>query len=143
MIEKYTISKDDKYYRAFTDLIDINDRLICSFAEMNKETKEYNICYCESYDKGESWSGRKIIQSKLSDRGRWDCPRLCKIKDGNIIMLATWYLNGDKTKKNSYVYMWHFNEDFKLISGLIKTTINGIVPDKITQLDDRMDNINT
>lgn len=137
MIEKYTISKDDKYYRAFTDLIEINGRLICSFSEMNKETKEYNICYCESYDKGESWSERKIIQSKLSDCGRWDCPRLCKIKDGNIIMLATWYLNGDKTKKNSYVYMWHFNEDFKLISGPIKTTINGIVPDKITQLDDR------
>ena len=46
MIEKYTISKDDKYYRAFTDLIEINGRLICSFSEMNKETKEYNICYC-------------------------------------------------------------------------------------------------
>ena len=56
MIEKYTISKDDKYYRAFTDLIEINGRLICSFAEMNKEIEEYNTCYCESYDKGKSWS---------------------------------------------------------------------------------------
>lgn len=53
-------------------------------------------------------------------------------------MLATWYLNDDKTKKNSYVYMWNFDDDFKLISGPIKATINGIVPDKITQLDDRL-----
>ena len=28
-------------------------------------------------------------------------------------------------------------KDFELINGPIKTTINGIVPDKITELDDR------
>ena len=62
MIEKYTISKDDKYYRAFTDLINIDDKMICSFSEMNKETEEFNICICESLDRGLSWSERKIIQ---------------------------------------------------------------------------------
>ena len=137
MIEKYIISKDNNYYRAFTDLIEINGRLICTFVEMNKETEEYNICYCESHDNGKSWSERKILQSKLDKPGRWDCPRLCKMKDGNIILLSTWYLNGDKTKKNSFVYMWSFDDNFNYINGPIKTTINGIVPDKITELDDR------
>ena len=33
--------------------------------------------------------------------------------------------------------MWKFDKDFKLISGPIKTSINGIVPDKITELDDK------
>ena len=45
MIDKYVISKDEKYYRAFTDLIKIDNRLICVFSEMNKDTKESNICF--------------------------------------------------------------------------------------------------
>ena len=137
MIEKYIISKDEKYYRAFTDLIEVNGKLICVFSEMNKDTKESNICFSESNDNGINWSGRIIFQKKFDNNGRWDCSRLSKLKDGSIIMLSTWYLNGDKTKKESYVYMWRFDKNFELISGPIKTTINGIVPDKITELDDR------
>lgn len=137
MIEKFSISKDKKYYRAFTDLIEINGRMICSFTEMNKETKEYNICICESIDKGNIWTERKILQKKLDDNGRWDCSRISKMKDGSIIILSTWYINDDKTKKDSYVYLWHFDKMFNYIDGPIKTTINGIVPDKITELDDR------
>ena len=108
MIDKYVISKDEKYYRAFTDLIKIDNRLICVFSEMNKDTKESNICFSESNDNGISWSDRKIFQSKFDDNGRWDCSRLTKLKDGSIVMLSTWYLNDDKTKKDSYVYMWKF-----------------------------------
>ena len=137
MINKYDISKDSKYYRAFTDLILINDKLFCVFSEMNKETKENNICLTISNDRGKTWTNRKIIATKIDEMGRWDCARLCKMNDGNIIMLSTWYLNDDKTKKNSYVYIWHFDSDFNYIDGPIKTTINGIVPDKITELDDR------
>lgn len=137
MIKKYSISRDDKYYRAFTDLISINNKLICSFSEMNKETKECNICICESIDFGETWSERRIIQEKLDDNGRWDCSRLCKLKDGSIILISTWYLNDDKTKKDSYVYFWYFDNNFNFIKGPIKSNINGIVPDKIVELDDR------
>lgn len=136
-IKKYIISKDPKYYRAFTDLIKIENKLICIFSEMNEETKESNICICESYDNGITWTDRKIIQTKFDDKGRWDCSRLTQMKDGSIIMLSTWYLNGDKTKKDSYVYLWNYDKNFNLINGPIKTTINGIVPDKITELDDR------
>lgn len=62
MIDKYVVSKSDKYYRVFTDLIDLDNKLICSFSEMNDETKEYNICISVSEDRGMSWSERKIIQ---------------------------------------------------------------------------------
>ena len=137
MFDKYVISKDEKYYRAFTDLIEVNGKLICVFSEMNKDTKESNICFSESLDNGINWSNRIVFQSKFDDNGRWDCSRLSKLKDGRIIMLSTWYLNDDKTKKDSYVYMWVFDNNFKLINGPIKTTINGIVPDKITELNDR------
>ena len=137
MIEKYIISKDDKYYRAFTDLIKIDNRLICVFSEMNKDTKESNICYSESLDNGITWGDRVIFQTKFDDNGRWDSTRLSKLNDGSIIMLSTWYLNDDKTKKDSYVYMWVFDNKFNLVSGPTKTTINGIVPDKIVELDDR------
>lgn len=137
MIDKFIISKDNKYYRAFTDLININNRLICSFSEMNKETKEFNVCICESNDFGKTWSERKILQKKIDDNGRWDCSRLCKLKDESIILLSTWYLNNDETKKESYVYFWKFDNNFNYINGPIKSNINGIVPDKIIELDDR------
>ena len=118
-------------------MIEVNGKLICVFSEMNKDTKESNICITESIDNGINWKERIIFQQKIDDNGRWDSSRLSKLKDGRIIMLSTWYLNDDKTKKDSYVYMWIFDKDFKLIDGPIKTTINGIVPDKITELDDR------
>lgn len=136
-MNKYTISKDKNYYRAFTDLLIIDNKLICSFSEMNNETKEYNICYAESIDNGHTWSERKIIQQKIDDNGRWDCSRLCKLKNGNILLISTWYLNGDKTKEKSFLYFWNFDKNFDFINGPIKTTINGIVPDKIIELEDR------
>lgn len=136
MIKKYMISKDKKYYRAFTDLMLLNDILYCTFCEMNKETNESNICISVSKDRGKTWSDRKIISHKLSDEGRWDGTKLCKLEN-KIILLSTWYLNNDETKKNSYVYMWYYDNNFNYINGPIKTSINGIVPDKIIELDDR------
>ena len=123
MIEKYIISKDDKYYRAFTDLIKIDNRLICVFSEMNKDTKESNICYSESLDNGITWSDRVIFQTKFDDNGRWDSTRLSKSNDGSIIMLSTWYLNDDKSKKNSYIYV------LALANKIIKEMLNILVID--------------
>ena len=77
MIEKYIISKDEKYYRAFTDLIESNGKLICVFSEMNNETKESNICFSQSVDNGINWSDRKVFQTKFGDNGRWDCSYIC------------------------------------------------------------------
>ena len=45
-----TISKNGKYYRAFTDLIEVNVKLICVFSEMNKDSKKSNIFFGKSVD---------------------------------------------------------------------------------------------
>lgn len=136
MINKYSISKDDKYYRAFPDLILVNDTLICVFSEMCDEENVYNICITKSLDRGKTWSDRKILVSKLDDNGRWDAPRINKMKDGNIIVTSSWYLNGDKDKKSSYIYMFYLDNELK-VSKKIKTTMTGIVPDKILELEDK------
>lgn len=136
MITKYEISKDEKCARAFPDLILLEDKMICTFAEINHEDKEYNVSYCFSYDRGKSWSERKILAAKVDDNGRWDCPRICKMKDGSIIVIATWYINDDTTKKSSYIYMWKCNSNLEIIEQK-KTTMTGIVPDKILELDDK------
>ena len=86
MIEKYIISKDEKYYRAFTDLIELNGYLICVFSEMNKDTKESNICFSKSLDNGITWTDRTIFQTKFDDNGRWDCSRLSKLKEKNSLL---------------------------------------------------------
>ena len=101
MIEKYTISKDDKYYRAFTDLIEINGKLICSFAEMNKEIEEYNICYCESYDKGKSWS--EIYKMPISACHR---PIITKLKSDNYLITYRFdYANFVGTRIHGNIFM--------------------------------------
>ena len=133
MINKYNISRSNEYYRAFPDVILLENKMVCIFSEMNSKKNEHNISFCESFDKGITWSEKKLFATKIDDNGRWDCPRLCKMKDGKIIVVSTWYLNDDKDKKNSYVYMWKCNNDFTLFGDMKKTTITGIVPDKILE----------
>ena len=136
MINKYSISKDDKMYRAFPDLILIDNKLVCVFIEMDKINKIFNICITYSVDRGKTWSERKIIRSKIDDNGKWDAPRINKMKNGDIIVMSSWYLDNDKDKKNSYIYMFYLDDDLN-IKKEVKTTMTGIVPDKILELDDR------
>lgn len=131
---KYCISKDENYYRAFPDLL-LDKNLICVFAEMNEEIKEYNLCITTSSDKGKTWTERKIIKEKIDNNGRWDAPRINKIEN-DIIITSSWYLNDDKDKKNSYIYMFYLDENLN-IKKEIKTTMTGIVPDKILVLEDK------
>ena len=111
MIKKYSISKDDKLYRAFPDLILVDNKLICVFVEMDKIDKIFNICITISNDRGITWSNRKVIKSKIDDNGRWDAPRINKMKNGDIIITSSWYLNDDKSKKNSYIYMFYLDNN--------------------------------
>ena len=136
MIKKYSISKDNKIYRAFPDLILVDNKLICAFIEMDKTDKIFNICITTSNDRGITWNDRKIIKSKIDDNGRWDAPRINKMKNGDIIITSSWYLNDDKSKKNSYIYMFYLDNNLDIIKE-IKTSMTGIVPDKILELNDK------
>lgn len=136
MIKKHSISKDEKLYRAFPDLILVDNKLICVFVEMDMVDKIFNICITTSDDKGITWSDRKVIKTKLDDNGRWDAPRINKMKNEDIIVTSPWYLNDDKDKKNSYIYMFYLDEELN-VKKEIKTTMTGIVPDKILELEDK------
>lgn len=136
MICKYNISKDEKLYRAFPDLILVDNKLICVFAEMSKEDYISNICLTTSFDRGITWSNRKVIKTKLDNNGKWDAPRINKMTNGDIIITSSWYLNGDENKKNSYIYMFYLDNDLN-IKKEIKTSMTGIVPDKILELEDK------
>ena len=114
MITKYSISKDNKIYRAFPDLILSDNKLICVFVEMEKNDKIFNICITYSIDRGITWSERKIIKSKIDDNGKWDAPRINKMKNGDIIVMSSWYLDNDKDKKNSYIYMFYLDDDLNI-----------------------------
>jgi len=136
MITKYNISKDNKLYRAFPDLILKDNKLICVFIEMNREDNISNICITTSIDKGKTWTERKIIKSKIDNNGRWDAPRINIMKNNDIIITSSWYLNNDKDKKNSHIYMFYLDDDLN-IKEEIKTSVTGIVPDKILELEDK------
>ena len=136
MICKYNISKDEKLYRAFPDLILVDNKLICVFAEMSKEDHISNICLTTSIDRGITWSNRKVIKTKLDNNGKWDAPRINKMTNGDIIITSSWYLNGDENKKNSYIYMFYLDNNLN-IKKEIKTSMTGIVPDKILELEDK------
>lgn len=135
MINKYIISKDKILYKAFPDLILLGDKMICIFSEMDEKNKVFNISYNYSFDRGVSWSESKIFVTKINDKGRWDSPRLCKMNDGSIIVVCPWYENHNHS--NSYVYMWKCDKDLNIINEMKKTTITGIVPDKILEIDDK------
>lgn len=77
---------------------------------------------------------QRYLQKK-NDFGRWDCPRLCSMKDGSIYVLCSWYENHNHSA--SHIYMWKCDENLSIIKPMRKTTITGIVPDKILELEDK------
>ena len=87
---KYTISKDKKYYRAFTDLI-----------EINKETDEYNICYCESHDNGESWSEINKMPIPACHR-----PIITKLRSGNYLITYSLTMQSLLELGFMEIYLW-------------------------------------
>ena len=142
-IHKYTISNDPDIYEAWPDLVLTDSgKLICVFAECTHHTnRDYTrIMLCESCDRGRTWSPKHPLTEGTKDLDyMYNCPRITKLSDGRLVVTVDRTTQSEEDKDYDVnameVLMYFSSDDGKSWSQPVKTPQNGIVPDKLTELD--------
>ncbi len=134
-MQKFIVSKDDSIYEAWPDVVQTNSgKLICVFAECTHHLNRENarIVYCQSVDRGRTWSAKKYLTSKGSRSEFFNCPRISKMCDGSLVIIAD-KIYGDENAKAEQ-YLWHGDAEGENWSEPVMYPFCGIVPDKFRQL---------
>lgn len=91
MIEKHTVSRDNRIYEAFPDVaLTTTGRLVCLFLECTHHgNRDYTrIMQTHSDDRGRTWSAKKPFTEALRGDPKtdpfWDCPRISTLSDGSL-----------------------------------------------------------
>ncbi|MDD6214710.1 MAG: sialidase family protein, partial [Firmicutes bacterium] len=123
-------------YEAWPDIIKTKSgKLICIFAECEHHKKRYDtrLAMCESTDKGRSWSGKRYLNEPFKDNSFYNNPRLTRLHDDSIVILCDRVFEHED--KAARVYMWKGDEEGNVFSEPIETPAEGIVPDKLLELE--------
>lgn len=135
-LQKFTVSRDDSIYEAWPDLIKTEKgKLICVFSECahHMDREGARIMITESYDRGRTWTQKKPLTEKCSRDFFVNCARICRLKDGRLAILY------DKTHpreaKSEGIYIHFGDSEGEHWEAPIHLPFNGIVPDKLLQLE--------
>jgi sialidase-1 len=139
-LKKFEISRDETLYEAFPDLaISPSGKLICVFLECGHHVdRSYSrIMFCESFDRGRTWSPKKALTEGLRNAGVWwNCPRIQQLKDGRMLVIVDRVYGNkmpEELKSKSEVVLYFSNDGGITWSGPVETPCDGIVPDKICE----------
>ena len=95
MIEKFTVSRDDKIYEAWPDVAKARSgRLVCVFTECTHHSDRgyTRMMYATSDDRGRTWSPKRPLTEPLHGQHRktpfWDNPRVSLLSDGRLVALV-------------------------------------------------------
>lgn len=143
-IRKLIISKDDSIYEAWPDLaMTESGKLIVVFSECehHMDRNHARIVLKESFDKGETW-GEKIFLTERCEgvdfsqddcKPYYNCARIGRFKNGNMYVIADKIFA--RRERKAEIYLWIGDKEGNNWGERIKLPLNGIVPDKITELD--------
>lgn len=141
-LEKIKISCDRKQYSAWPDVALAGDgRLLCVFTECvhHMDHSKSQIMICESNDNGSVWSPKRpFTESSEGKNYYYNCARIMRLPDNRMCVAvdcipATGEKDGGDSR--SYIVLYFSADDGHTWSNAIKTPIHGIVPDKLTVLD--------
>ncbi len=141
MIEKFTISRDDRIYHAWPDVaLTPSGRLVCVFSECTHHgDRSYTrIMLCDSLDRGRTWSAKRpVTEGTAGQDYYYNCARITQLRDGRLcIAVDRCLLGGEKNKAQLAVNLLAFSaDDGQTWSALQETPLRGIVPDKLLELD--------
>ena len=144
-VEKFTISRDDKVYECFPHLCRTRaGRIILTYRESNGHVAS-DFCRLVvrfSDDAGHSWSDRLIVRDEDRSSGvmrSWNCPKIQQLEDGRILLLcdAYNYPPGEWGVENeAEVVFWFSEDDGRSFSDPQLTSVRGICPDQVTEMED-------
>ena len=134
-MKTFIVSRDDSIYEAFPDIVMMpSGRLVCVFTECEHHGNRDNarlVCKI-SLDKGRTWSEKYPVTERGNKHEFFDCARLSLLSDGRLAMVCNYV---DRTGKRSEYqnYMW-FSDDGTSWTDPVRLPIDGIVPDRLTEL---------
>ena len=114
-IKKYVVSRDDSIYHAWPDIVKTKEgKLICVFTECihHLDRDESRIVYCESFDKGATWSAKRALSEKGSKTLYFNCARITRLPDDSLIVLADKISKHENEKSN--IYYWKADSEGKM-----------------------------
>ncbi len=141
MIRNFTVSRDDEIYQAWPDVaLTPGGKLVCVFAECTHHgDRSYTrIMICESDDRGRTWSPKRPLTEGTKDLPFYNCPRITRLRDGRLAMLVDQLHSDERSASPADCHnLLYFSEDEgKTWSAPMKTPAQGIVPDKLLELED-------
>ncbi|MBR4761283.1 MAG: exo-alpha-sialidase [Clostridia bacterium] len=136
-VKRFTISRDESVYEAWPDVVlTEGGKLICVFAECKQhlERDGARIMITESRDRGRTWSKKRPLTEKGSKNNFFNCPRISKLRDGSLAIICD-RLDGWDNGRTALTYVWHGDKEGLNWSEPRIFNFNGIVPDKLLQLE--------
>lgn len=142
MIQKFSISRDDRLYHAWPDVaLTPGGKLVCVFSECTHHgDRSYTrVMVCDSDDRGRTWSPKRPITEALHCKPPqgpwWNCARITALRDGRLVVVVD-RINGSGEGAGGEQSNWLFFSDDagRNWSAPVATPIVGIVPDQVIEL---------
>ena len=139
-IQKYTVSNDPAIYEAWPDVVLTGSgTMLCVFSECTPHgNRSYTrIMLTESGDRGRTWSPKRPLTEGPAGRNYYyNCARIAKLSDGRIVIsLDRVPLDCKEDTGRSEILLFFSDDNGKTWSAPLTTPVKGIVPDKLTELD--------
>jgi hypothetical protein len=146
MIEKFTVSRDDRIYEAFPDVaLTPSGRLVCVFLECTHHDDRSYTCVMRtaSDDRGRTWSPKRPLSEPLRGNPEidpwWNCPRISALSDGRLVAVCDrgsarsqpGNPHGTQYREN---VIWFSTDQGETWDGPHETPVTGIVPDQLVEL---------
>ena len=135
-IKKFTVSNDRDIYEAWPDVVQTkNGNLICVFTECKHhlDRAESRLALCYSSDRGRTWSEKRYLTEKGSAEDHFNCARISMMQDGRLAVICDRVI-GPKSSYSCKTYLWFGDEDGNNWQDPVILPFDGIVPDKLLQL---------
>ena len=137
MVQKFIVSRDESIYEAWPDVVlTEGGKLICVFTECEHhlDRKNSRLMITESLDRGRTWSAKKPFTEKGQTSDYFNCARISKLRDGTLAIICD-KLNGFDKENTAITYVWYGDKEGNVWSEPEILPFNGIVPDKLLQLE--------
>ena len=143
-IEKFTISNDPDLYEAWPDVVlTPGGQLICVFSECthHRDRSYTRIMLTESTDRGRTWSRKHpLTEGTRNLPYYYNCPRISRLADNRLVVIVDKIPHdgekeGEKKARQASNVMFFSGDEGKSWSAPRDTALNGIVPDKVLQLE--------
>lgn len=147
-VTTFTISRNDDVHECFPSLCRTDTgRIVLAYRESDEHvpSKYARLIVRYSDDGGDIWSERLVLVATSADEPvefvKYNCPKVQQLKDGRLLYLCDRFVsNPSKDKYERYldsrIVFWFSDDKGQTWSEPFETSVGGVMPDEVVELDD-------